>query len=95
MVTGISLERQQIQHKKNVNYKTLIPDLPPVGVGLLQQDEALALPYADLPSVGAAVVVVVLGLQHHRAAGHAAHGHAPVGHHRARRLVADGASPGP
>lgn len=51
--------------------------LPPVIVGLFQQNESLALPDADLPSVRPAVVVVILGLQNHCAAGDPAHCHPP------------------
>lgn len=63
----------------NVLKKTArcVSHLPPVIVGLLQQDESLSLPDADLPSVRPAVVVVILGLQNHGAAGDPAHRHPP------------------
>lgn len=58
--------------------------LPPVTVGLLQENKPFALPDADLPSISPAVVIVILGLEDHRTAGDPTHRHPPGGYHRCR-----------
>lgn len=67
------------RHKREDN---LFSHLPPVSVGLLQENKPLSLPYADLTSIGTAVVVVILGLEDHCTAGDSTHRHPPGGHHR-------------
>lgn len=74
----------------------LWPHLPPVSIGLFQENKPLALSDADLPSVIPPVVVVILGLQDHRAAGDPANN--PSGGFCgscSRRLVPNRAPPGP
>lgn len=75
----------------------LFSHLPPVSIGLFQENKPFALPNADLPSISPAVVVVILGLQDHRAAGDPTHRHPPGGHHRrcSRLLVPHRTPPSP
>lgn len=62
--------------------------LPPVTVGLFQENKPFALPDADLPSISATVVVVILGLEDHCTTRDTTHCHAPGAHHRCcRRLL--------
>lgn len=60
--------------------KKLLSHLPPVSIGLLQENKPFTLPYADLPSIGTTVVVVILGLQDHRTTGDPAQCQPPGGH---------------
>lgn len=75
----------------------LCSHLPPVCIGLFQENKPLALSDADLPSVIPPVAVVILGLQDHRAAGDPAHCNPSGGlcGSCSRLLVPHRAPPGP
>ncbi|TNN82229.1 hypothetical protein EYF80_007597 [Liparis tanakae] len=68
-----------------------------MGTSVTYENKPFALPDADLPPISAAVVVVILGLEDHGAAGDPAHCHASGGHHRgcSRLLVPHRTPPRP
>lgn len=80
----VNRKLQMMQKFPQTHKTNYFSHLPPVTVGLLQENKPFALPDADLPSISPTVIIVILGLEDHRTAGDPTHRHPPGGHHRCR-----------